>query len=132
MFTYNSFLLFEKLHEGRIMEEYFAKSFVKEEEFLGEFGETARIASDVLNGEWTPNYYSSDYARENLKYFFSTGDVDQLVFDSAAIYRSNNVFSSVQILLKSSHRTVNVRVKQMDNELVGEKIVDRVEENKIL
>jgi hypothetical protein len=114
------------------MEEYFTKSFVKEEEFLGEFGETARIASDVLNGEWTPNYYSSDYARENLKYFFSTGDVDQLVFDSAAIYRSNNVFSSVQILLKSSHRTVNVRVKQMDNELVGEKIVDRVEENKIL
>jgi len=114
------------------MEEYFAKSFGKEEEFLDEFSEIARIASDVLNGEWNPNYYSSDYARENLKYFFSTCDVDQLVFDSASIYRSNNVFSSVQILLKSSHRTVNIRVKQMGNKLVGEKIIDKVEENKTL
>jgi hypothetical protein len=125
-------LLFEKLPEERIMEEYFVKLFVKEEEFLDEFGEIARIASDVINGEWNPNYYSSDYARENLKYFFSTGDVDQLVFDSASIYRSNNVFLSVQILLKSSHRTVNVQVKQMSNKLVGEKIVDRLEENKTL
>ena len=115
-----------------MIDEYYVKTFIKEEEFLDEFGEISRIAADILNGEWTPNYYSSDYARENLKYFFSTGDVDQLVFHSASIYRSNNVFSSVQILLKSSHRTVNVRIKQVNNELVGEKIVDRVEENKIL
>lgn len=75
------------------------------------------------------NYYANDSVRANLKYFFSTGEVKDLAFDFASIHHDKNGFSSVQIVLKSSHRVVNVRVRKIKDELVGEKIVDKPVEN---
>jgi hypothetical protein len=107
------------------MEERLKRLYRKEEEFLDEFGEAATVAVRLLNGEWDPNYTANDVVRKNLEYFFSAGEVSNLVFDSASVYHDDNSFSSVQIILKSSRRLVNVRVRKVHDELVGEKIVDR-------
>jgi len=107
------------------MEEHLNKVCSKEEEFLDEFGNVASVTVRILNGEWQPNYDANDSVRRNQKYFFSTGEIKDLVFDSACIYHDNNGFSSAQITLKSSHRRVTVRVRLVNGELVGEKIVDR-------
>jgi hypothetical protein len=107
------------------MEERLNKTYFKEEEFLNKFVNTAIVAVRILNGEWQPNYAADDSVRRNHEYFFSTGEIKDLVFESASVYHNNNGFSSVQIILKSSHRLVNVRVKVINGELVGEKIVDR-------
>jgi len=107
------------------MEERFKRLYRKEEEFLDEFGGVTSVAARLLNGEWEPNYHANDAIRENLAYFFSTGEVSHLVFDIAEVCHDDNGFSSVQIILKSSHRLVNVRVSKINGELVGEKIIDK-------
>lgn len=108
------------------MDERVIKTFTKEEEFLDEFGDTANVAVRLLNDEWYPNYSANDAVRANIKYFFSTGEVNYLAFDSASIYHDQYGFSSVQIILRSSKRVINVRVKKVDNELIGEIIVERL------
>lgn len=112
------------------MEEHLHKVYSKEEEFLGEFGNLTSVATRILTGEWQPNYSASDNVRRNQEYFFSTGEMKELVFDSACVYHDNNGFSSAQIILKSSHRLVNVRVRLVYGKLVGEKIVDGPVEGK--
>lgn len=107
------------------MEERSKRLYRKEEEFLDEFGGVTSVAAKLLNGEWEPNHHANDAVRENLAYLFSTGEVSHLVFDLAEVYHDKNGFSSVQIILKSSHRLVNVRVRKIDDELVGEKIIDK-------
>lgn len=107
------------------MEERFKRLYLKEEEFLGEFGDVASAAAKLLNGEWQPNDTANDAARKNLEYFFSTGEVSNLVFDSASVYHDDKGFSSAQITLKSSRRHVTVRVRKVHGELIEEKIIDR-------
>lgn len=107
------------------MEEHFKRLYVKEEEFLDEFGGTASVVVTLLNGEWQPNSAANDAVRHNSEYLLSTGELEELVYDSAAVYHDDKGFSSVQITLKSSHRLVNVRVRSKDGGLVGEKIIDR-------
>jgi len=107
------------------MEEHLNKVYSKEEEFLDEFGNVASVTVRTLNGEWQPNYGANDSVRRNQEYFLSTGEIKDLVFDSACVYHDNNGFSSAQITLKSSHRLVNVLVRLVNGELVGEKIVDK-------
>ena len=65
------------------MDERMVKGFNKEEEFLDEFGELAIIAANLLNQEWKPNYYANDSYRKSIKYFLSTGEMKDLVFDNA-------------------------------------------------
>ena len=107
------------------MDERVVATYNKEEEFLDEYGEIANVAAKLLASEWHPNYLASDSVRANLKYFFSLGEVNDLAFDFAAVYHDKNGFSSVQIVLKSSHRVVNIRVRKVNDELIGEKIVDK-------
>ncbi|MHB1356128.1 MAG: hypothetical protein ACYCZF_09160 [Anaerolineae bacterium] len=107
------------------MDEHVVKLFTKEEEFLDEFGDTAATAARTVNNEWIPNYYASDAVRANIKYFLSSGEVKDLTFTSASVYHEHKVFSSVQIVLKSSFREVTIRVRRVGNELVGEKIRDK-------
>jgi len=108
------------------MEEYFNRLYCKKEEFLDEFGEVTSVAATLLNGEWQPNHTANETTRKNLEYFFSKGEVNDLVFDSASVYHNENGFSSVQIILKSSHRLVNVRVRNVFGKMTGEKIIDRL------
>lgn len=55
-------------------------------------------------------------------YFLDSGEQSSLVFQSAAIYEENGLISEAQILLRSSHREVNVRV---NSESIAEVILDR-------
>jgi hypothetical protein len=99
--------------------------YLKEEEFLEEFSDVARVAAGELNGEWCPDKNCGDVTRKNREHLRSAGELGQLVFNSAAIYYDRNVFSSVEILLNSSKRIVNVSVKTVGGKLHAEKIIDR-------
>jgi hypothetical protein len=107
------------------MEEQFVRHIINESEFFDEFHNEAAKASQFMGEEWSPSYDISEKEKESLNYLLSTNKLHDLVFDSAAIYQKNGRFSSVQIVLKSSFRVVTVRVKELDNELVAEKVVDK-------
>jgi len=107
------------------MEEYLKRYYVKEEEFVDEFFGVASVAAKALNYEWRPDDQCNDATRKSRDYFLSTGELEQLTFMSAAVYHTAGRFSSAQIILESSKRVVNVRVKKVDGELVAEKIVDK-------
>ena len=109
------------------MSEYMKQMYFKEEEFLDEFFNVANKAAQLLNGDWEPNSACTDKTRHNRDYFLSTGELNQLTFDSAAVYYDENGFSSVQIILKSSKRIVNVRVRKVNGSLIAEKILDKEE-----
>ncbi len=107
------------------MTEYCKRDYLDEEEFLEEFSDEAHVAAKILDGNWYPKYNCNDNSRRNRDYFLKSGELQQLLFDSAGIYYDENGFSSVQILLRSSTRIVNVRVKLIDENLVAEIIVDK-------
>lgn len=108
------------------MEERIKRYYLKEEEFLDKFYDAASVAAKLLDGEWQPNYACNDVVRKNGAYFLSTGELQQLVFDSASVCHDANGFSSVQIVLRSSKRVVNVRVRKVRGDLIAEKIVDKL------
>ncbi len=107
------------------MQEHLKRQYLEEEEFLDEYSDVASVAEKVLNGQWVANYGCNDVVRKNQEYFLSTGELQLLVFDSAAVYHDAHGFSSVLIVLKSSQRAVTVQVRKADGGLVGEKIVDK-------
>ena len=109
------------------MAETFERLYVNEEEFLEEFGDYAAAAQRLLGDEWHPNYHCDDRVRKNQEYFRSIGEQRQLVFESAAVFHDKGGFSSVQIFLRSSTRTVTVRVKNSGAKLVADKVVDRLD-----
>ncbi len=99
--------------------------YQKEEEFFGEYGDVAAVASKLLGEDWSPNYHCNDRDRHNRDYFLSSGEQIALVFESAAVLHAGKSFSSAQVVLRSSKRHVTVRVSKDENgELVAEKIVD--------
>ena len=107
------------------MTEFLKRHYLKEEEFLDEFYDVAAVATKLLDGAWEPNADCDDTDRKEAKYLLSTGELYVLVFKSAAVYHDGNKFSSAQILLESSNRIVNIKVKSIDGELVAEKMVDK-------
>ena len=112
------------------MGEQLHRYYTREEEFLDEFANCASVAAALLSGDWTPSYSCNDAVRKDRQYFLSLGDLNHLVFDGAAVYHDSTGFSSVQIVLKSSRRTVNVRVRWKDGDLAAEKILDRLDDRK--
>ncbi|HHT9151743.1 MAG: hypothetical protein HY607_06045 [Planctomycetes bacterium] len=107
------------------MNETMKKYYQNEEEFLDEFSDVATQVVRCLNNEWKPDYCCDDGTRKNREYFCSTGELYSLTFDGAAVYHDQNGFSSVQIILKSSKRTVTVLVKLENGKLTAEKIIDK-------
>lgn len=105
--------------------EHQKRHYLKEEEFLDEFGGVAAVAAKHLQGAWTPDDDCDDGIRKSRQYFLATGELAQLVFDSAAVYHHEGAFSSVQVALRSATRTVTVRVKRAGEDLIAETIVDR-------
>lgn len=102
------------------------RNYLKEEEFLEHFDSSAREASKLLNGDWKPNYDCNDNERRQRDYFRKSGELTWLVFSSGSVFHDENGhFSSVQIVLESLKRQVNVRVSMVEGKLVAEKIVDR-------
>ena len=100
--------------------------YLREEEFLEEFSDVARLAAGELNCEWRPNNMCDEAERRNQEYLRSTGELSQLMFKSAALYHSlDGLFSSVQIVLESTKRCVEVCVKMVSGRLVAEKIPDK-------
>ena len=108
------------------MREFLKRQYTKDEEFLDEFQMVAYEAAQLMGDDWHPAPSCDDSMRKQTKYFLSTGELGSLVFDSAAVYHDENGFSSAQIILKSSKRVVNVRVKQVDGKLVAQKLLDKL------
>src|SRR5690242_14030026 len=108
------------------MAEYMKRHYLREEEFLDEFYNVATVASKILNGDWQPNSHCNDNIRQSQKYALSNGYMKKFVFNSASVYHDENrFFSSAQVLLKSSDRFVNIRVKKDGKKLVGEIIIEK-------
>lgn len=106
--------------------EHFVRLIRNEEEFLDGFSGEARSAAELLAGEWTPNHAADDNTRRNQEYFRRRGELAELLFECAAVYKdADQRFSSVQIVLASSCRQVTVRVRRTHTGLRAEKIVDR-------
>ena len=101
--------------EVATLPEYMKRHHSKEEEFLDEFYDAAVVASKLLESAWSPDPHCDDARRK----------LHQLTFSSGTVYHEGNRFSSVQIVLESCDRIVTVRVRLIDGELVGEKIVDK-------
>ena len=107
------------------MTEFMKRYYSKEEEFLDEFHMVAYEAAHLMGDDWHPAPSCNDNMRKQTKYFLSTGELVNLVFDGAAVYHDENGFSSAQITLKSSKRVVTVRVRQVDGKLAAEKLLDK-------
>lgn len=107
--------------------EQLRRNYTREEEFLDEFPYVAGAATRALDGAWRPQYDSDDRARQQRDYFISSGELDSLVFDSAAVFENGSGnFSSAQITVRTAKRLVTVRVSGTRNgPLTAEKIVDR-------
>jgi len=112
------------------MNVFLKRHYLKEEEFLDEFYDVASVAARFLGDDWSPNYDCDDAARSNQRYFMTTGDLAILVFESAAVYNDSHGFHSVQIILGSATRVVNVAVKQVGDQLLAEKLVDRIRDQR--
>jgi len=101
--------------------------YLKEEEFLEEFSDVARIVAGELDCGWRPNNVCDEAEKKNQNYHRSAGELSQVLFKSAAVYYGpGGLFSSVEIALESSKRCVNVRVTMVGGKLVAEKILDRL------
>jgi len=100
--------------------------YLREEEFLEEFSDVARLAAGELNCGWRPNNVCDEAEKKNQNYSRSTGELSQVMFKSATVYYGpHGLFSSVEIVLESSKRCVNVHVTMVGGKLVAEKILDR-------
>lgn len=100
--------------------------YLKEEEFMEEFSDVARVVAGELNCGWRPDNVCDEAEKKNQNFFKSTGELGQVMFKSAAVYYGpHGLFSSVEIALESSKRYVEVRVKLVGGKLVAEKILDR-------
>ena len=99
--------------------------FVKEEEFLAQFETVATVAAWFLHGDWAPDYHCNDAVRRTRDKLLASGALAALVFSGAAVYHSEGSFASVQIALRSTTRSVNLRVKKIGHEFVAEKLADR-------
>lgn len=106
-------------------DEIFMKNILREEVFVDEYQGCAYAASQLLNDERVPNPSCSDQVRNNIKYSEKEGLLDCLTFHSAAIYHKAKKFSSTQIILRSSTRSVTIRVSSQNDELVASKIIDK-------
>src|SRR5262245_25254019 len=107
------------------MTDVLMRYYVKEEEFLDQYEVAATVAAWFLKGAWSPDYGCDDAVRRRREKLLSAGALDTLVFSGAALYHGAAGFSSVQIALRSSSRSVNVRVKKIGQELVAEKMADK-------
>ena len=100
--------------------------YLNEEEFLEEFSDVARVVAGELDCGWRPNNVCDEAEAKNQNHLRSTGEIGQVMIKSAAVYYGpHGLFSSVEIVLESSKRCVNVRVTTVGGKLVAEKILDR-------
>jgi hypothetical protein len=100
--------------------------YLTEEEFLEEFSDVARVVAGELDCGWRPNNVCDEAEAKNQNHLRSTGGLSKLMFKSAAVYYGpQGLFSSVEIVLESSKRYVEVCVKIVGGKLVAEKTHDR-------
>jgi hypothetical protein len=100
--------------------------YLKEEEFLEEFSDVARVVAGELDCGWRPNNVCDEAEAKNQNHLRSTGEIGQVMFKSAAVYYGpHGLFSSIEIVLESSKRCVKVCVKIVGGKLIAEKTHDR-------
>ncbi len=108
------------------MFEQLKQYYGREEDFLDHFETIAIVAARSLQGAWTPNYRCDDAVRGRRDRMLADGTLRELAFSGAAVYHVDDRFSSVQIALRSTTRSVNVRVtRTATQELVAATLLDR-------
>lgn len=107
------------------MNEHMKRYYQKEEEFLDEFPSVAGAAANLLKDEWEPDYECDDETRRKRDYFFKSKELYSLTFEGAAVYYDQKGFSSAQIVLRSSKRSVTVRVVKNNSDFEAKIIVDK-------
>lgn len=108
------------------MREQLKQYYAKEEEFLDRFETAALIAARSLKGAWSPEYRCDDTIRRNRASLLASRELHYLTFAGAAVYHDDAGFSSVQIVLRSATRSVNVRVRKVDQRFVAETLADKL------
>ncbi len=101
------------------------RNYFKEEVFLDEFYNWASAASNILNGEWKPNWNCNDSQRQQNDYFMKSGQMTWLVFTSASVQNDPGQEVHAQIILESSKRIVNIKVATQDNKSIAEIQIDK-------
>ena len=106
------------------------RNFTREEEFLRAFETAAGAAAGALGGEWRLDYDNDNRKRRQAEDLISSGELEHLVFESAAVYQDESGgTSSVQITLRSATRVVTVRVSDLRSDKpTAEKIIDTLTE----
>lgn len=107
------------------MDGVLTRYYVKEEEFLDQHETAATVAAWFLKGAWSPNYACDDAVRLKREQLLSSGRQDVLVFSGAAVFQGTSGVQSLQIALRSTTRSVNLRVRKVGAEFVAEKLADR-------
>lgn len=102
------------------------RSYTREEEFLAEFeagGIISAAVAALAPDEWHPNDACDDRTRQQQDYNRKAGTPAGLTFEGAAVYHTpDKVFSSVVIVVGDSHRTISVKVSEIDGQMIGERI----------
>lgn len=97
--------------------EYHKRHYSQEEEFLREFG-VSEVLAAALNAltllRWTPNFGATEDTRRREESLLKMGQLRELAFASASVFHKDGQFSSVQIVLESSHRGVTIEVRRME------------------
>jgi hypothetical protein len=107
------------------MNEHLHDYFTEEEQFLEAYPCCARAAAVLMRHDWELNPKCNAVSRQRRDSLLQAGQLLNLSFDAAAVYHGEDGFSSVRIVLRSSRRTVTVRITEKDGSLLAEKIAEK-------
>src|SRR5687768_10995422 len=100
------------------MDGWVKRMYLHEEDFLEEWYATVEAVLQHLPHAWQPNFQCDDRARAERDQLLARGQLATLTFDSAVIFYDKDVFSSIQLYLRSSARLVIVRVRWAGAEMM--------------
>ena len=101
------------------------RNYLREEEFLDEYGNWALAVASLVDGEWSPNYSCDDNTRQQRDYFVKTAQLASLQFNSAAVLRDLEGKTFAQVVLESSFRVLTVKVGGVGVAVHAEIILDK-------
>ena len=107
------------------MPESIEQTFTKEEEFLAGYFDAAMAAAELLEGDWRPNPACNEQTRKSRAEALAKGELARLAFERANVAGEANGFSTVEILLRSSRRTIKIQVMKADDTVTAEIVEDR-------
>jgi hypothetical protein len=107
-----------------VRNEFVRCQYLQEEDFLADYLGLAEAVAQHLGGDWRPDFRCNGWTRESRARALAGGRLSELTFHFATIFHNAAGLSSYQVHLRSSSRTVVVRVAWWDGETRLEVILD--------